>query len=139
VNDGEKIFQTMVDEGASSCIMFISYWKVTSSPNLDTSAILMKSFNENLFLHPHGIITTLPIELGGVVSVVVEVVYAPLEYTLLLRRTWFYEMTSIVSSLFRVLRFPHQGKIVTMNQLMFCTLEIGSNAGSNVPFVSDNQ
>jgi hypothetical protein len=105
----------------------------------DTSATLLKSFDGHMF-QPHGIITTLPIELGGkIVFVVVEVVDAPLEYNLLLRCTWFYEMTAIVSSVFRVLHFPHQGKIVTIDQLAFCTPDLGSNVGSNVPFVGDTQ
>jgi hypothetical protein len=87
----------MVDEGASTCIMSISCWKALGSPKLDTSATLLKAFDGHMF-HPHGIITTLPIELGGkIVSVVVEVIDAPLEYNLLLRCTWFYEMTTIVS------------------------------------------
>jgi hypothetical protein len=117
--------------------MSISCWKALGSPKLDTSATLLKSFDGHMF-QPHGIITTLPIELGGkTVSVVVEVIDAPLEYNMLLRHTWFYEMTAVVSSVFRVLRFPHQGKIITIDQLVFCTPDLGSNAGSNVPFVGD--
>lgn len=129
----------MVDEGASTCIISMSCWKALGSPKLDTFATLLKTFNEHMF-QPHGILIALPIELGGkTVSIVVEVVDAPLEYNLLLRQTWFYEMTAIVSSIFRVLRFPHQGKIVMVDQLVFCTPDLGSNAGSNVPFVCDTQ
>jgi hypothetical protein len=78
---------------------------------------------------PHGIITTFPIELGGkTVFVEVEVVDAPLEYNFLLGCTWFYEMTTIVvSSVFRVLHFPHQGNIVTIDQLAFCTPDLRTN------------
>jgi hypothetical protein len=67
----------------------------------------------------------------------VEVINAPLEYNLLLKHTWFYDMTTIFSSFFRVLHFPHQGKIVTIDKLGFCTPDHGSNAGFNVPFVGD--
>jgi hypothetical protein len=134
---GKNIFQTMVDEGASTCIMSISCWKSLGSPKLDTSATLLKSFDGHMF-QPYGIITTLPIELGGkTVFVAIEVVDAPLEYNLLLGRTWFYEMTAVVSSVFRVLHFPHQGKIITIDQLAFFTPDLGSNVGSNVPFVGD--
>jgi hypothetical protein len=48
-------------------------------------------------------------------------------------------MTAVVSSVFRVLRFPHQWKIVTIDQIVFCTSDLGSNVGSNVPFFNDNQ
>jgi hypothetical protein len=59
----------------------------------------------------HGIIPTLPIELGGkIVFVDVEVVVRSLEYNLLLRHTWFYEMIVVISFIFRVLCFSHQGK-----------------------------
>jgi hypothetical protein len=48
-------------------------------------------------------------------------------------------MTAIFSSVFRVLRFPRQGKIVTIDQIVFCILDLGSNVGSKVPFVGDSQ
>jgi len=99
--------------------MSISCWKSLESPKLDMFATLLKSFDVHMF-QPYGIITALLIELGGnTVSVVIEVVDAPLEYNLLLMRTWFYEMTAIVSSIFRALHFPHQGKIVMIDQLVF--------------------
>jgi hypothetical protein len=83
----------MVDEGVSTCIMSISCWKAIGSSKLDTSATLLKSFNGNMF-YPHGIIIALPVELGGkTISIVVEVFDAPIDYNLLLRHTWFYEMT----------------------------------------------
>jgi hypothetical protein len=92
---GKNILRTMVDEGASTCIMSMSCWKSIGSPKLDTSNTILKSFDGHMF-HPHGIITTFPIELGGkTVSVVVEVVDAPLEYNLLLGCTWFYEMKQL--------------------------------------------
>jgi hypothetical protein len=69
----------------------------------------------------------------------VEVVDAPNEYNFLLRCTCFYEMTTFVSLIFRVLRFPHQGKIVTIDQLAFFTPFLGSNVGSNVPFFGGTQ
>jgi hypothetical protein len=61
-----------------------------------------------------------------------------LEYNLLLGCTWFYEMTIVVSLVFRVLHFPHQGNIVMIDQLSFCTLDLRTNVGSNIPFVNDS-
>jgi hypothetical protein len=84
---GKNIFRTVFDEGTSTCIMSISCWKALTSPKIDTSATLLKEFYGHMF-QPHGIITALPIELGGkTVSIVVEVVDETLEYNLLLRRT----------------------------------------------------
>jgi len=97
----------MEDEGASTCIMSIYCWKYIGSPKLDMSKTLLKAFDGHMF-QIHGIIIALPIDLGGkIVSMAIEFVNAPLEDNKLLERTWFYEMTTVVSSGFRVLRFPH--------------------------------
>lgn len=40
-------------------------------------------------------------------------------------------MRAVASSLFRVIRFPHQGKIVTVDQLSF----FASSSEANMPFV----
>ena len=47
------------------------------------------------------------------------VVQAPLDFNLLLGRDYVYAMKAIVSTLFGVMYFPHDGKIVTINQLSF--------------------
>ena len=49
------------------------------------------------------------------------VVQVPLDFDLLLGRDYDYAMKAIVSTLFRVMHFPHDGKIVTINQLSFVT------------------
>jgi hypothetical protein len=51
--------------------------------------------------HPHGILQSLPIQLGGkTINFDVEVVDAPLDYNLLLGRSWFYAMTIVALSVF---------------------------------------
>jgi hypothetical protein len=49
----------------------------------------------------------------------VEVVDAPLNYNLLLGWNWTYAMQAVVATVFRVLLFLHEGRIVTINQLSF--------------------
>jgi len=88
----------------------------------------------------HVIIAALPIDLcGNNVFVEVEVVNSSLEYNLLLGLTYFYEMIDVVSSLFQVLLFPHQGNIVTINQLAYYTPNLMNNVSSNIPFVSESK
>ena len=48
-----------------------------------------------------------------------EVVDAPLDYNLLLGRSWSYAMTVVVSLVFRLIKFPHQGRIITIDQLTY--------------------
>ena len=53
------------------------------------------------------------------VNLDVEVVDAPLDYNLLLGHSWSYVMTGVVSSIFRLIMFPHKGKIVKIDQLLY--------------------
>jgi hypothetical protein len=47
------------------------------------------------------------------------VVRDPLDFSLLLGRDYVYAMKSLVSTLFHVISFPHDGRIVTIDQLSF--------------------
>jgi hypothetical protein len=79
----------------------------------------LKAFNGSSF-KPYGVLPSLPITLEGkTVNVEVEVFDAPLDYNLLLGRSWIDSMHAVVSTLFRVMCFPHQGKVVTVYQLAF--------------------
>ena len=48
-----------------------------------------------------------------------EVVDAPLYYNLLLGCSWSYAMTVVISSVFRLIMFPHKGNIVKIDQLSY--------------------
>ena len=118
--------------------MFISCWRALGYPSFITSSTILNGFDGNTF-HPHGIISALPIELGGkTIFIEVEVVDAPIDYNLLLGCPWFYEMKSISSLLFHVFYFPHQGKVVTIDQFTYCTPNLRDNASANVPFVGNS-
>ena len=52
-------------------------------------------------------------------SVEVEVIDAPLDYNLLLGISWTYAMCVIPSSIFRVVLFLHEGKLVIVDQLSY--------------------
>ena len=63
-----------------------------------------------------GVLPQFPISLGGkTVLVDVIVVQAPLDLNMLLGRDYVYPMNAVVSTLFRVMHFPHSGSIVTIN------------------------
>ena len=47
------------------------------------------------------------------------VVQGPLDFNLLLGHDYVYDMKVVVSTLFRVMYFPHDGKILTVDQLSF--------------------
>ena len=99
--------------------MSIQCWKSLGSPTLNQSLTILKVFDGRWF-HPFGIFQDLPIGVKGkTVNLDVEVVDAPLDYNLLLGRSWSYAMTVIVSSVFRLIKFPDSGKIVTIDQLSY--------------------
>jgi hypothetical protein len=76
---------------------------------------------------------------GKTVTVDIEVVDAPLDYNLLLGRSWFYAMIAIASSVIRCVQFPHQGKIVTVDQLDFFMIDARAPATNNIPFLGDQK
>jgi hypothetical protein len=76
---------------------------------------------------------------GKIVTVDVKVVDDPFDYNLLLGRSWFYAMTVVASSVFQCVQFPHQGKIVTIDQLDFCTTDAHDPATNNIPLLGDHK
>jgi hypothetical protein len=111
----DTIRHIVIDEGVSMCVMSLTCWKSIGSPTLSQSLTMLIVFDGRSF-HPHSILPTFPIQLGGkIVEVDVKVVDAPLDYNLLLGHIWTYTMTAVVSSIFCNLCFPHKGKIVTID------------------------
>jgi hypothetical protein len=113
---------------------YVSYfWKAIGSPPLNESHNTLKSFNGSGF-KPHGVLPSFPIMLEGkTIQVEVEVFDTPLDYNIFLDRSWIDSMRAVVSTLFHVVRFPHQGKVITIDQLAF----FNSNTHTgNVPFIA---
>jgi hypothetical protein len=115
------IKHTIIDEGVATCVMFLTCWKSIGSPTLSQSMTMLTTFDGHSF-QPHRILPAFPIQLGGkTMEVDVEVVDAPLNYNLLLGCNWTYVMTTVMSSIFRTLCFPHEGKIM---RLINCPLRM---------------
>jgi hypothetical protein len=53
------------------------------------------------------------------VCIEVKVVDAPLDYNILLGRIWTNAMKTVVSTIFWVLCFPHEGHIITVDKISF--------------------
>jgi len=83
----QQIHRTILDEGASTCVMSLACWKGLKLPALNKSAMMLRAFDGRGF-HPHGLLQSLVVQLGRKnVIVDVEVVDAPLDYNLLLGRS----------------------------------------------------
>ena len=64
---------------------------------------------------------------------------APLDYNLLLGRNWMYSMQAVASSLFRVVCFPFNRKIFTIDQMTFKNLSVTTSSGASILIVEHSQ
>ena len=82
----KTVHRTIIDEGASTCLMSMSCWKNLGSPPLSKSSTTLKAFDGRSYT-PYGILSNLQVELGGkTVEVDVEVIDGNLNYNILLGR-----------------------------------------------------
>jgi hypothetical protein len=116
---GRDVTKTLIDEGSSVSILSSIAWQALGCPPLAPVTQNLLAFNRRSS-QPLGTLPQFPITLGGkTVFIDVMVVQDPLDFSLLLGRDYVYAMKAIVSTLFRVISFPHDGRVVTIDQLSF--------------------
>ena len=59
---------------------------------------------------------------GKTIHVNIEVIDTPLDYNILLDCSYTYAMSAIMSMVLHMMCFPHEGKIVTIDQITYYTL-----------------
>ncbi len=109
---------TLLDEGVSVSIMSSTTWQDLGSPHLVHVTQNLLTFDGGTS-QPLGILPKFPITLGGKTVYIDVVIQGALDFNLLLGRDYIYVMGALVSSLFCVVSFPHDGRIVTIDQLSF--------------------
>jgi len=115
----KAIPSTVLDEGASISLMPTTTWQALGSPQLVPVAPNLTAFDGGTS-QPLGILPQFPITLGGkTVYIDISVTQGALDFSLLLGHDYVYAMGALVSSLFCVVCFPHDGRIVTIDQLSF--------------------
>jgi hypothetical protein len=134
---GRDVPQTLIDEGASVSILSSFAWQALGFPQLVSVTQNLLAFNRRTS-QPLGTLPQFPVTLGGkTVFIDVMVVQDPLDFSLLLGRDYVYAMKAIVSTLFHVIYFPHDGRVVTVDQLSFIDPDwIASLNGSYMQTVS---
>jgi hypothetical protein len=79
-------------------------------------------------------------ELGGkTILIDIEVIDAQLDYNILLGRSYMYAMKAMASSIFRTIMFPHNGKIVTIDQVSHYKPNPSANLDNILPLIHTNQ
>jgi hypothetical protein len=106
---GRDVTKTLIDEGSYVSILSSISWKALGCPPLASVTQNLLAFNRRTS-QPLGTLPQFPITLGGkTVFINVMVVQDPLDFSLLLGRDYVYAMKAIVSTLFFVISFPHDG------------------------------
>lgn len=127
------VVQTVIGEGASTCINSISCWKALGSPMINQSRTTLKAFDGRCF-HPYGLLNDFLIELEGkIVAIDIEVFDAQLDCNPFLGQSLTYAMVVVVSSYLRIIMFLHKGRIVKMDQSSYYTSD--TNSSNSIPFV----
>jgi len=118
--------------------MYFPCWRALHSLALIPSPTSLKFFDGHGF-QPHGVLKSFIVTLKDKnVLFHIKVVDAPLDYNFLLGHSWFYAMTLVASSVFCILRFPRQGKIIIVDKLEFKTPDLSNVATNNLPFLGHN-
>lgn len=118
--------------------MFISCCKEIGSPKSIPSSTLLTIFDGNSH-RPHEIFPFFLIRVGGkVVNVEVEILDVNLNYNLLLGQNWVYVMEIVVSSLFCILSFPHNGRIIMVDKLAHSPNDSNASSDSVFPLVNNS-
>jgi hypothetical protein len=120
---GQDVPQTLIHEGAFVSILSSFAWQTLGFPQLVSVTQNLLAFNRRTS-QPLGTLLQFLVTLGGkTVFIDVTVVQYPLDFALLLGRDYVYAMKAIVSTRFHVISFPHDGRVVTVDQLSFIDLD----------------
>jgi hypothetical protein len=88
---------------------------------------------------PEGLFQNVPIELGGkTILIDIEVINASLDYNILFGRSYMYAMKAVASSIFQTMMFPHNGKIVTIDQVSHYEPNPSANLDNILPLIHTN-
>lgn len=95
-------------------------WKKIGSPELTPSLMTLHAYDGQPS-QPQALLQNVPLELGGkVVLVDIKVVNTQLDYNILLSHSYIYTMLKVASTIFQLMMFPYNGKVVTIDNLMCC-------------------
>jgi hypothetical protein len=129
------VHRCIIDEAASTCIMSKTIWKKLGSPELIPSSITLLAYDGRPS-SPEGLFQNFPFELGGkTILIKIEVIDAPLDYNILFDHRYMYTMKAIASFVFRTMMFPHNGKIITIDQVSHYKPNPSTNIDNILPLI----
>jgi hypothetical protein len=85
---------------------------------------------------PEGLLKNVHVELGGkTIRIYIDFIDAPLNYNILFGHSYMYAMKAVVSYVFQTMMFPHNGKIITIDQVSHYEPNHSSNIDNILPLV----
>jgi hypothetical protein len=75
---------------------------------------------------------------GKTILIDIEVIDTPLDYNIFFGCSYMYAMKVVASSMFRMMMFPHNGKIITIDQVSHYDPNPSSNIDNILPLVNTN-
>jgi hypothetical protein len=129
------VHQCIIDEGASTCIMFKYVWQKLGSPELIPSFITLRAYDRRPS-SLEGLFQNVPVELGGKTMLIdIEVINTPLDYNIMFGHSYMYAMKAVASSVFRTMMFPHNRKIITIDQVSYYEPNPSANIDKILPLI----
>jgi hypothetical protein len=133
------VHRCIIDEGASTCIMSKIVWLKLGSLELTPSSITLRAYDGRPS-SPEGLFQNVPVELRGkTILIDIEVIDVTLNYNILFGRSYMYDMKAVASSVFWTIMFPHNGKIVTVDQVSYYEPNPSANVDNILPLIHTNQ
>ena len=92
-------------------------WQKLGAPELKPSVITLRAYDDRPST-PVSLFQNVPVCLAGkMVHIDIEVLDTHLDYNILLGRSYMYAMSAIASFIFRIMMFPHEDRIIIVDQL----------------------
>jgi hypothetical protein len=114
-------------------------WQKLGSPKLIPSAITLRAYDGRPS-SPEGLFQNVPVELRvKTILIDIEVIDAQLDYNILFGRSYMYAMKAVASSVFRTIMFPHNKKIVTIDQVSHYEPNPSANLDNILPLIHTNK
>jgi len=131
-----KIHHCIIDEWASTCIMFESILQKLGFPELKPYEIMLGAYDGHRST-PVNLYPNIPVKLAGkTVLMDTEVLDTQLDYNILLSQSYMYEMLVVASSVFRIMMFAHEVKVITIDPLTYYEKITSPTLDGVLPLVS---
>jgi hypothetical protein len=115
--------------------MFKFVWQKLGSPELIPSTITLRDYDGRPS-SLEGLFQNVPVELGGkTILIDIEVIDAPLDYNILFGCSYMYAMKAVASFIFRTMMLPHNGKIITIDQVSHYEPNPSANIDNILPLI----